>query len=163
MHIWEVARIKPKMLEINAQAVKEIRDATGASLMMIKKALVEAEGNRDRALEVLKRLGHDAAAKKESRETHAGRVVGYVHPGDRVGVLLELRCETDFVSRSDSFGTLGKNIAMHIAAMNPISIEALVLEPFIRDESQTIGDLIKKASASFGEHLELKQFVRYSL
>jgi elongation factor Ts len=151
------------MPEINAQAIKEMRDATGASVMMIKKALIEANGNRARALEVLKQLGHDAAAKKETRETRAGRVAAYIHPGDRVGVLLELRSETDFVSRNDEFGALAKNIAMHIAAMRPASVEELLTQPYIRDESQIISDLVKNASASFGEHVEIKQFVRYEL
>ncbi|MEK7576818.1 MAG: elongation factor Ts [Patescibacteria group bacterium] len=151
------------MADISAQAIKEIRDATGASLMMIKKALTEAAGDRVRALEVLKQLGHDAATKKGSRETHAGRIVSYVHSGDRVGVLIELRSETDFVSRNDEFGGLGKNIAMQIAATNPATIEELLAQPFIRDERQTITELIEKASASFGEHLEVKQFVRYEL
>ncbi|MEK7150606.1 MAG: elongation factor Ts [Patescibacteria group bacterium] len=151
------------MADISAQAIKEIRDATGASLMMIKKALTEASGDRARALEVLKQLGHDAAAKKGSRETHAGRVIAYVHSGDRVGVLVELRSETDFVSRNDEFAALGKNIAMHIAATSPASVDELLAQPFIRDEHQTITELIEKASASFGEHLEVKQFVRYEL
>lgn len=151
------------MAPIDAAAIKEIRDETGASVMMIKKALTEASGDKKRALEVLKQLGHDAAQKKESRETGAGRIAAYVHSGDRVGVLIELCSETDFVSRNEEFGSLAKSIAMHIAAMKPASVDELLAQPYIRDESQKIEDLVKKASASFGEHIVIKQFVRYEL
>ena len=151
------------MPAIDTNTIKEIRDATGASIMMIKRALTEAEGDKVQALEVLRRLGHDAAAKKEGRETMAGRIAAYVHAGDKVGVLIELRSETDFVSRNDEFGALGRNVAMHVAAMKPLTVEELMLQPYVRDEKQTIGDLVKKASAAFGERIEIKQFVRYEL
>jgi len=150
-------------MEINAAAIKQLREKTGASVMMIRKALMEAGGDEARAMEVLKTLGHDAAAKKESRETNAGRVEAYVHAGSRVGVLLELRSETDFVSRNEEFGSLAHSIAMHIAAMAPENMETLLAQPYIKDASQTISDLIKKASASFGEHVEIKRFERYEL
>ena len=151
------------MPEINVSQVKELRDKTGASLAMIKKALTKAGGDSTRAIEVLKSLGHDAATKKESRETYSGRIEAYVHPGAKVGVLLEIRSETDFVARNEEFIKLAHIIAMQIAAMNPASIDELEAQPNIRDESQTIGDLIKNASASFGEHLGIKQFVRFEL
>jgi elongation factor Ts len=151
------------MPEINASQVKELRDKTGASLAMIKKALTEAGGDQVRAIEVLKSLGHDAAAKKSSRETGSGRIEAYVHPGAKVGVLLEIRSETDFVSRNEEFSKLAHIIAMQIAAMHPASVDELTTQPNMRDESQTIGDLVKNASASFGEHLEIKQFVRFEL
>ena len=148
---------------IKAEDIKTLRDETGASIMMVKKALECAAGGRARALEVLKSLGHDAALKKESRETRAGRIAAYIHSGDRVGVLLELRSETDFVSRNEEFAKLAHNIAMHIAAMSPADVDALFSQPYVRDELETIGDLVKKASASFGEHIEIKRFVRYEL
>lgn len=148
---------------VSPQAIKDLREKTGASVMMIKHALEEAGGDVARALEVLKRLGHDAAAKKESRATHAGRVEAYIHGGGRVGVLVELRSETDFVSRNEEFGALAHALAMHIAAMNPANIDELFAQPYIRDEQKTIADLIKNASATFGEHIEIKQFVRFEL
>jgi elongation factor Ts len=148
---------------VDSQAIKEIREKTGASIMMIKKALTEAGGNHARALEVLKTLGHDAASKKESRETLAGRVEAYIHGGGRVGVLLELRSETDFVSGTAEFAHLAHEIAMHVAAMNPGTLEELLLQPSIKDASQTVSDLIKAASATFGEHVEIRRFVRYQL
>ncbi|MBI2053088.1 MAG: elongation factor Ts [Candidatus Ryanbacteria bacterium] len=151
------------MANIDARVVKELRDETGASIMMVKKALTQAAGDHARALEVLKNLGHNAALKKESRETHAGRIEAYVHGGSKIGVLLELRSETDFVSRNEEFGKLAHEIAMHVAATNPVSVEELIEQPFIRDEKETIGDLVKKASASFGEKIEIRRFVRFSL
>ena len=151
------------MAEINARDIKELREVTGASIMMIKRALTEAAGNRIRALEVLKSLGQDAATKKESRETLAGRITSYIHTGARVGVLLEMRSETDFVSRSEEFEALAHGIAMHIAAMNPSDIEMLLAEPYVKNESETVGDMVKKASASFGEHIEIKRFARFEL
>lgn len=151
------------MPEINAQLIKILRDETGASIMMIKKALIEAAGDREKALAVLKSLGEVAAAKKESRETHAGRVEAYIHGGGRVGVLLELRSETDFVSRNEEFIHLAHNIAMHIAAMNPENVETLRAQPYIRDEKQTIADLIQHATASFNEHIEIRRFARFEL
>lgn len=131
--------------------------------MMIQKALKEAGGDRDRALEVLKELGQAAAAKKEDRETNAGRIESYIHGGGKVGVLLELRSETDFVSRNDDFVALSHNIAMHIAAMGSDTVDNLLGETYIKDPSKTIGDLLKEASATFGERLEIRRFVRYEL
>ena len=151
------------IMEINAATIKELRDETGASIMMIKRALTEANGDRKRALEVLKSLGEVTADKKGSRETHAGRVEAYVHTGARVGVLLELRSETDFVSRNEQFGKLVHDIAMHIAAMAPESVEVLLEQPYIKDETKTIASLVKAASANFGERLEIKRFARYEL
>lgn len=151
------------MPEISAKAIKQLRDKTGASVMMIKKALAEARGDETHAMEVLKSLGHDEAAKKETRETRAGCVDAYVHAGSKVGVLVELRSETDFVARNDEFRSLAHNIAMHIAAMKSPNLDALIREPSIKDPTQTIGDLVKKASASFGEHLEIRRFERFEL
>ena len=148
---------------MNTQALKDLRDKTGASVMMIKRALEEAGGDTQKALDVLKRLGHDAAAKKESRETLAGKIEAYIHAGGRVGTLVELRSETDFVARNEEFSKLARELAMHIAAMNPQNVEELLVQPYIRDEKKTIADLVKNASASFGGHIEIRQFVRFEL
>lgn len=148
---------------MSTQALKELRDKTGASVMMIRRALEEAGGDSQKALDVLKRMGHDAAAKKEARETRAGKIEAYIHGGGRVGALVELRSETDFVSRNDEFSKLARELAMHIAAMNPQNTEELLKQAYIRDEKKTIADLVKSASASFGEHIEIKQFVRFEL
>lgn len=148
---------------VSAEAIKALRDETGASVMMIRKALTEAGGDKNRAMDILKQLGSESAAKKESRETNAGKIEAYIHSGAKVGVLLELRSETDFVSRNDDFGVLAHNIAMHIAAMSSSSVDALLAEPYVKDPSKTVGDMIKTASATFGERIEVRQFVRYEL
>lgn len=148
---------------MNTQAIKNLREETGAPLGMVRRALEEAGDDPQKAVEILKRLGHDAATKKESRETRAGKIEAYVHAGGRVGSLVELRSETDFVSRNDEFGALARELAMHIAAMNPQSIDELLAQPYIRDEKKTVADLVKNASASFGERIEIRQFARFEL
>ncbi|MFC1594987.1 elongation factor Ts [Patescibacteria group bacterium] len=150
-------------MNIKAEDVKKIRDRTGASIALIKKALTDANGDEDKAMKVLEDLGADLANKKQSRDTRAGIVEAYLHHDKRVGVLLEMRTETDFVARNEAFYTLAHDIAMHIAAMKPKDAEELIDQAFIKDESQKISDLIKSASAKFGEHIEIGQFVRYEL
>jgi elongation factor Ts len=111
-----------EMMEITAGLVRELRDRTGAGMMDCKRALEESAGNMDKAIEFLRIKGLSKAAKKADRETSEGLVVSYIHPGNRVGVLLEVNCETDFVARTDEFQALVKNLAMHIAAAAPISV-----------------------------------------
>lgn len=99
--------------------IQQLRKETGAGVMDVKKALQEAGGDVTRAKEILRVKGAAAAAKKSERQTHEGLVVSYIHPGSKIGVLLKLYCETDFVARTEEFQTLARDIAMHIAAMNP--------------------------------------------
>jgi elongation factor Ts len=106
-------------MQINAKTVKELRDKTGAGIMDCKEALVEANGNVEEAIKKLREKGLKAAEKKASRETTEGLVESYIHPGNRVGVLLELNCETDFVARTNEFQQLAKDITMQIAAAKP--------------------------------------------
>ncbi|ACJ75450.1 elongation factor Ts [Thermosipho africanus Ob7] len=104
---------------IDAKLVKELRDRTGAGMMDCKKALEEANGDMEQAIEILRKKGIAKAAKKASRETGDGIIAAYVHFNKRIGVLVELNCETDFVARTEDFQELGNKIAMHIAAMSP--------------------------------------------
>lgn len=122
-------------MSISAAVVKELRDRTGAGMMDCKKALVETEGDMEKAVDLLRAKGAAAAAKRASRETKEGRVYSYIHPGDRLGVLLELNCETDFVARTDDFVSLAKTIAMQIAACNPTVVrrEDVVAEELERE------------------------------
>jgi len=106
-------------MEINAQMVRELRERTGAGMMDCKKALVETEGDAERAIEVLRKRGLAAAAKKAGRATAEGVVGSYIHMGGKIGVLVEINCETDFVARTDEFQELVKDVAMHIAAADP--------------------------------------------
>jgi elongation factor Ts len=107
------------MAEITAAAVKQLREKTGAGMMECKNALVEAEGNEERAIEILRKRGLASAKKREGRIAAEGIVGSYIHMGGKVGVLLEVNCETDFVARGDEFQQLVKDIAMHVAAAEP--------------------------------------------
>lgn len=107
------------MAEISAQLVKELREATNAGILDCKKALTEANGNFDQAVEVLRKKGLSSAAKKASRETNEGIVGHYIHPGSKMASLVELNCETDFVARTEQFQALARDLAMHVVAARP--------------------------------------------
>jgi len=109
-------------MEIKSTFVKDLRERTGAGMMDCKKALEESAGDVEKAIEFLRIRGLSKAAKKSGRETSEGLVVSYIHPGNRIGVLLEVNCETDFVARTDDFQNLVKNLAMHIAAAAPLGV-----------------------------------------
>ena len=143
-------------------AVQKLRELTGAGIMICKKALDDAAGDFDKAVALVKEKGFSYAAEKESRETKAGLVKTYVH-NDRVGAILELNCETDFVARSDPFRELAHNLAMQVVAMNPKDINELLAQPYIRDEKVVVGDLIKEVIAKTGENIKVSRFTRYEL
>jgi elongation factor Ts len=109
-------------MEISAGMVREMRERTGAGMMDCKKALTESAGDVDKAIEFLRIRGLSKAAKAASREASEGLVVSYIHPGNRIGVLVEINCETDFVARTDEFQEMVRNIAMHIAAAAPLGV-----------------------------------------
>jgi elongation factor Ts len=109
-------------MAITAELVKTLRERSGAGMMDCKKALVEADGDIDKAATLLRERGIAKAAKRSGKETREGLIGSYVHPGDKLAVLVELNCETDFVARTDDFRELAKNLAMHIAASNPLAV-----------------------------------------
>ena len=168
-------------MTITAAAVKDLRERTGAGIMECRNALEEAGGDATRAAELLRERGAAKAAKKVGRTANQGLVESYIHPGGRVGVLVEINCETDFVARNEQFRTLARDIAMHVAAMNPRALSRedgagsavvateheadlpLLEQPFIRDERRTVGDLIKDNIATLGENIILRRFVRFEL
>ncbi len=117
------------MAEITAAMVKELREKTGAGMMDCKKALQEAEGDFEKAVEILRKKGIAKAAKRAEREVNEGVVTAYIHPGSKLGVLVEVNCETDFVAKTDDFQTFARNIAMHIAATNPLAVKREDLDP----------------------------------
>ena len=125
-------------MEITASMVKQLREKTGAPMMDCKKALVESEGNLENAISYLRQKSLVAIAKKVSRETIDGAIASYIHPGAKVGVLLELNCETDFVARSDEFRELTKNITMHIAALNPFYLNKEDVDPVVIERERQI-------------------------
>jgi len=111
-------------MSISAEQVKELRDRSGVGMMDCKKALVESDGSLDKAFDYLRKAGIAKAQKKAGRSAKEGNVIAYIHPGSKLGVLLEINCETDFVANTDDFKQLAKDIAMHVAAANPISVTA---------------------------------------
>lgn len=110
------------MAEISAQLVKELREATNAGVLDCKKALTEANGDFDAAVEVLRKKGLSSAAKKASRETNEGVIGSYIHPGSKMAGMVEVNCETDFVARTDKFQELARDLAMHVVAANPLYV-----------------------------------------
>lgn len=193
---------------VSAQAVKELRDKTGAGMMDSKRALVEADGDLELATKILREKGIAKAAKKEGRVTKEGLIYSYIHPGDKLGVLVEINCETDFVARTEQFQALAKELAMQVAAAGPLVVSpeelpaevleqerevfknqalnegkpenvvekivegrikkyqqevCLLLQPFIKDQDRTVGDLITDTVAQLGENISIRRFARFRL
>lgn len=142
--------------------IKKIREKTGASVMGIKQALEEAGGNSEKANEIIKKKGLAKASEKAHREIKAGIVKTYTH-NDRVGVVLKVGCETDFVARSEPFQQLVHNLAVHIVAMNPANVEELMAQPFVKDENTSVENLVKEAIAKTGENIKIDEFYRLEL
>jgi elongation factor Ts len=163
---------------VSAAQVKELRDKTGAGIMDSKRALEESDGDIDKAEVLLNEKGLASAAKKAGRETSEGLVVSYIHTGGRVGSMIEMNCETDFVARTEDFEGLGRNLAMQVAAMSPRFVdrasvpddvddakdeELLLEQEYIRDSSMKIGDLIKDSIGKLGENIRIRRFSRFEL
>lgn len=146
----------------DADDVKKLREATGAGIMECKKALQDTDGDFEKAKNIITERGLLKAEKKSERKTGSGALESYIHNG-RVGVILELRCETDFVARTEDFKNLAHDLAMHIAAMNPENIEALLTQPFVKDPSKTINDVVKQVIGKIGENMVVERFMRYEL
>lgn len=142
--------------------IQRLREVTGAGVMECKKALADAKGDFDEAIKIIGERGIVKAEKKASRATGAGFLESYIHNG-RVGVLMEIRCETDFVARSAPFRELSHELVMQIAAMNPENIEALLKQPYIKDEKLSVEALIKGAVAKLGENIRVERFCRYEI
>ena len=206
-YIW--SRI---MAEITASAVKALREKTGAGMMECKAALTEAGGSEEQAVEILRKKGMATAGKKAGRVTAEGAVGSYIHMGGKVGVLVEVNCESDFVARGDEFQQLVKDVAMHIAASDPrflkreevpsdeldkereILLEqlkndpknankpedvlnkiiegrlnkfyednVLLDQPFVKDPSKTVGELVSEKVASIKENITVRRFTRYKM
>lgn len=151
------------MANANLDLLKKLRVETSASIADCRVALEESDNDYKKAAEWLKKRGLEKAAKKSERETHQGLVEAYIHNGGKVGALIVLLCETDFVARTDEFKNLAREIGMQVAAMNPASIEALLKQEYIRDASQTIEDLIKSIIGKLGENITLKEFKRFEI
>ncbi len=145
---------------ITTEQIKELRDRTGISIAQCKKALEDAGGDIDKALGFLKEKGAEVAEKKAARELHAGVISAYVHSNGKMGAIVQVHVETDFVAKNEGFKALADDIAMHVAAMNPTDVTELLTQPFVKDPSLTIDDLVKNHIQKFGERIEVAKFAR---
>ena len=172
-------------MAVTVEMVRQLREETGAGVMACKRALTDTGGDMAGAKKLLEVEGLAAASKLAQRATSEGRIAAYVHPGDRIGVLVELSCETDFVARTSEFADLAHEVALQVAAMQPLYVSEadlpadapdredltpdrratlfLAEQPYIRDPSKTIGQLVTEASAKTGENIQVRRFVRYEL
>lgn len=172
-------------VKITQDMVKKLREMSGAGVMSCKKALAQTDGDFEEALELLRDQGLSIAARKASRETREGLISSYVHFGGKIGVLVELNCETDFVAKTDEFKQLAKDICMHIAWSNPqfLSREdvpeeimakekdperyfpkvCLLEQSFFRDNEISVGSYLASQIAKMGENIRIRRFVRYQL
>ncbi len=149
-------------MDISLDLLKKLRSETSAGVSDCRQALEDANGDYEKAKKLLIARGVEKAAKKADRQTAAGLVESYVH-GGKVGVLVEVRCETDFVARTDEFKHLTHEVALQVAATNPKDTKALLESPYIRDPKLTIADLVKQAIAKLGENITLGKFTRLVL
>lgn len=165
-------------MPVSPAAVKELRELTGAGMLECKNALEQADGDFDKAKEILREKGHAAAAKRAERATAEGLVQTYLHHDGRLGALVEVNCETDFVARTEDFGRLVQDIALQVAATDPRFVApedipegteanarelSLLLQPFVRDESVTIQDMMDEAIRKTGENIRIRRFARFEL
>ena len=193
---------------VSIDQIKQLREETGVSPTEIKKALEESKGDIEKAKEILKTWGKNLAGKKTSRETKQGVVDTYIHPNSKTGVLLDIRCESDFVAKSPDFKNLAHEICLQIAAMKPLFVKdsdipeefldgekkiyteqvkdsgkpknitgqiiegklkkykesvSLLSQPWIKDDSKTIKNLIEETIAKIGENIEINKFIRYEI
>ncbi|MFN8532512.1 MAG: elongation factor Ts [Dehalococcoidia bacterium] len=165
-------------MEVTAAMVKELRDRTGAGVMECKRALAEADGDLNKAEAKLEEWAGGRIAKKAGRETNQGIVESYIHGAGRIGALVEVNCETDFVARNEVFRELAHDIAMQVAAMDPQYLSAdeipqdatgrpadlaLLEMAFIKDQSKTIDELIKETIRKTGENIQVRRYARFAL
>lgn len=166
-------------MHITTDAIKELREKSGAGVIDCKNALVETGGDLEKAIEILNKRGIAIARKKADRIAEQGVIESYIHPGGKIGVLVEINCETDFVAHTEDFSGLAHNIAMQIAAMSPQYVSpddipeeghdddkqtlCLLLQPFIKDPSKTVHDIITEIIAKVGENIKVRRFARFEL
>lgn len=143
--------------------IKELREKTGAGVMDAKKALEEAAGNMDKAIELIRAKGLARAEEKSEREVNSGKVYCYTHLGGTAAAMVEVACETDFVAKTDEFDLLCKEIAMQIVSMDPKDVDELMAQPYIRDASKTIEQLVKELISKTGENIRIIRFARFKL
>jgi len=165
-------------LQVSTALVKDLREKTGAGIMDCKKALLETKGDLEKAVEVLSHNGLIMASEKADRIADQGIIESYIHTGGQIGAIVEINCETDFVARTSEFKELAHDLALQIAAMSPQFVSSeeipqgvdadfqkacLLLQPFIKDPSKTIQDIITETIAKVGENIKVRRFIRFEL
>ena len=166
-------------MAITTEAIRELRDKTGAGIMDCRRALEQADGDQGKAMQILHQQGLERGEKKAGRVARQGVIEAYIHAGGRIGAMVELNCETDFVARDDGFRQLAREIAMQIAATAPEFVSAddapadlaeeekkqkvLLLQGYIRNERQSMKDLINERTARYGENVRVGRFARFEL
>jgi elongation factor Ts len=172
-------------MSVPVELIKELREMTSSSVAHCKKALEDTKGDIKKAAELLRRQGLEIAAKKQSRAAKEGRIEAYVHHGNKVGVLLEVDCESDFVAKNEEFIRLTKDLAMHITATSPLYIKkedvpaevveheknkddfyknhCLMEQPFVKDPSMTVKDYLGSIVGKLGENIVVRRFMRYKV
>ena len=148
---------------MDLDTIRKLREETGAGVMDAKKALEETNNDYSKAVEFLKAKGVEKAEKKSEREIKAGRIFSYIHGNGRMGSLVKIGCETDFVAQNAEFEKLGNEVAMQVTAMAPESIEALLEQAYIRDSSKTIKDLVTDTVAKTGENITIAEITRLDI
>ena len=147
----------------DVEKVKHLRESTGLPFNEIKKALDEADGDETKAIEILRAQGIKTAEKKASREVGEGVVSSYIHATKKLGSMVEVLCETDFVARNTDFQELAKEIAMHVAAMKPGTISDLLEQPYVKNPDMTVKDLINSCVAKLGENIQIGRFELFQI
>ena len=150
-------------MQVKLDDIKKLRQKTGAGIADVRRALEESGGDFKKAEGLLKSWGAEIASKKKDRATGQGLVETYIHSGGKVGAMVEVNCETDFVAKTDEFKNLAHEVVMQIAAMDPADVEELSKQEYIRDSSKTIDDLVKEVIAKVGENIVVKRFIRFEL
>jgi elongation factor Ts len=165
-------------LEVTVELIRSLREQTGAGIMECKQALEASQGDLEKAGEALRLQGFADVAKRANRATNQGVVEAYVHTGGRVGAMVELGCESDFVARTDEFKKLAHDLAMQVAAMGPVYVDesdieegdsrpaaqvSLLQQPFIKDNSSSVEEMLKEAAAKLGENVRVLRFSRLAL
>ena len=150
-------------MKVSVSLIKKLREETGAGVADCRQALEDAAGDYEKAKKLILKRGLEKANKKTGKATRAGIIESYIHAGGRVGVLVELLCETDFVARTDTFRRLAHELVLQIAAMNPKDTPTLLAQTYIRDTTITVEALIKTTIAQVGENITVGRFTRLAL
>ncbi len=145
------------------EEIKKLREKTGAGVMDVKKALAEASGDVKKAEKIIKEKGLNRAKKKADREVMSGLVYSYLHQTGRVGAMVEMACETDFVAKNKEFKDLCREIAMQVASMNPKDVKELLKQDYFRDSSKKVGEVVEELIGKIGENMKVVRFVRFEL